>query len=476
MSRILRRPMFRGGPASSEGVGITSGLNQGYANGGNVIPKRGLVDGPGGYAGDLIPYQAPNPVINSAADIEAMAGTGTATKTGTAAEALESGLMSKFGKKIGRFRNMIPGLPASYTPAVAPFLISFEGTRYLSNLAQEEFNKLSQTEKTNFIKYAKQFGEAPQDPMGSITGVGEYTPDSSLPPDYQPPYSSKLSQLKHILFGDVGDYLVGSEKKPTLKEDSNLKENLYDQDKSITKINKVDNSQTLKKDIDTYTKLLMENAGPDKDEYTRQKYLTLAKFGLNLLKPTPVGIKPSLTGSIASAAEKPLEEYGNIAMQQSKEDRALRQAAVQLGIQKNMPGNIAKGIQDLMTMNPNMTAQEATSIMTTQKNAAALQKEKFNEITQKEKDISNMAQSDPALKKLLKLNPNFALDYAKIAVEQGLYPSELKGLADDYNVNALQPGAVYFKKDKQTGELLPHRFIKGKLYSIREPEFKQKGI
>jgi hypothetical protein len=476
MSRILRRPMFRGGPASSEGVGITSGLNQGYANGGNVIPKRGLVDGPGGYAGDLIPYQAPNPIINSAADIEAMAGTGTATKTGTAAETLESGLMSKFGKKIGRFRNMIPGLPASYTPAVAPFVISFLGTNYLSNLAQEEFNKLSPTEKTNFIKYAKQFGEAPQDPMGSITGVGEYTPDSSLPPDYQPPYSSKLSQLKHILFGDVGDYLVGGEKKPTLKEDSNLKENLYDQDKSITKINKVDNSQTLKKDIDTYTKLLMENAGPDKDEYTRQKYLTLAKFGLNLLKPTPVGIKPSLTGSIASAAEKPLEEYGNIAMQQSKEDRALRQAAVQLGIQKNMPGNIAKGIQDLMAMNPNMTAEEATNIITTQKNAVAMAKEKFIETTQREKDISNMVQSDPALKKLSKVNPNFALDYAKIAVEQGLYKSELKGLAADYNPNSYQPNAIYFAPDKKTGELLPHKFINGKFYSIREPEFKKKGI
>jgi hypothetical protein len=163
-------------------------------------------------------------------------------------------------------------------------------------------------------------------------------------------------------------------------------------------------------------------------------------------------------------------------MQQSKEDRALRQAAVQLGIQKHMPGTIAKTVQDLMAMNPNMTAEEATSIATTGKNTAAIAREKFNEITQKEKDISNMAQSDPALKKLLKLNPNFALDYAKISVEQGLYPSELKGLADDYNINALQPGAVYFKKDKQTGELLPHRFIKGKLYSIREPEFKQKGI
>lgn len=43
MSKILRRPMFRnGGKVNSRGTGITSGLD---------TPKRGLVDGPGGYAG-----------------------------------------------------------------------------------------------------------------------------------------------------------------------------------------------------------------------------------------------------------------------------------------------------------------------------------------------------------------------------------------------------------------------------------------
>jgi hypothetical protein len=50
MSRILRRPMFRGGRVDSRGTGIASGLS--YEKGGSVnTPKRGLVDGPGGYAG-----------------------------------------------------------------------------------------------------------------------------------------------------------------------------------------------------------------------------------------------------------------------------------------------------------------------------------------------------------------------------------------------------------------------------------------
>jgi hypothetical protein len=47
MSKILNRPMFRGGgKVSSYGTGIASGLADGGMPG-----KRGLVDGPGGYAG-----------------------------------------------------------------------------------------------------------------------------------------------------------------------------------------------------------------------------------------------------------------------------------------------------------------------------------------------------------------------------------------------------------------------------------------
>jgi len=40
--RVMKRPMFRMGGPTSGGTGITSGLD---------TPKRGLVDGPGGYAG-----------------------------------------------------------------------------------------------------------------------------------------------------------------------------------------------------------------------------------------------------------------------------------------------------------------------------------------------------------------------------------------------------------------------------------------
>ena len=56
MNRTLRRPMFRMG--GSTGEGITSGLE---------TPKRGRVDGPGGYAGDIEKIKAQRDLINQLA-------------------------------------------------------------------------------------------------------------------------------------------------------------------------------------------------------------------------------------------------------------------------------------------------------------------------------------------------------------------------------------------------------------------------
>jgi len=56
MNRTLRRPMFRMG--GSTGEGITSGLE---------TPKRGRVDGPGGYSGDIEKIKAQRNLINQLA-------------------------------------------------------------------------------------------------------------------------------------------------------------------------------------------------------------------------------------------------------------------------------------------------------------------------------------------------------------------------------------------------------------------------
>ena len=230
---------------------------------------------------------------------------------------------------------------------------------------------------------------------------------------------------------------------------------------------------TLEQDVDLYSKLLLDRAGPDKDEYTRQKYLTLAKFGLNLLKPTPAGIKPSLLSSAAAAAEKPLEEYANISMQQSKEDKALKQLAAQLAFQKNMPGNIAKGIQDLMRVNPNMTVEEATTIITTGKNKAALEKEERLAIDETRKRL----ELNPNLKGLGEKDPASLNLFAKLVEKGGIDDTQIKGDYDKYN-KYVENSYYYNVPNPLTGSKEVARYSKGKFYYRGEPGFfiKQTGI
>ena len=289
MSRVLRRPMFRGGYVDSDGVGITSGLD---------TPKRGLVDGPGGYAGDI------NDILKQQLlEIESR----RSYKPPKTSKKIEEEYLSQaeapfFDPDTG----MGVGIPGSYAQNQLDYIQAISSPAYkAAYLAKRE------KEEANKRKIGEQLG---------------YKFDPTL-------------------YGKNIPVIEDSTKPPP--EDTTEKYT----------------SSTLEKDVDLYSKLLVDRAGPDKDEYTRQKYLALAKFGFNLFKPTPAGIKPSLLSNIATAGEKPLEEYGNISMQESKENRALKQLATQLAIQQNMPGTTAKTIQDLTRLKIAKTPNEAYDLM-----------------------------------------------------------------------------------------------------------------
>ena len=79
MSKVLQRAMFKKQQHEHRSTGIASGLKyrEGYAVGGQVTtPKRGLVDGPGGYAGH-IDMKGANPLENINPDL----GMGTGINT-----------------------------------------------------------------------------------------------------------------------------------------------------------------------------------------------------------------------------------------------------------------------------------------------------------------------------------------------------------------------------------------------------------
>jgi len=117
MSRILRRPMFRGGPVDSRGTGITSGLDDGYMSGGQI--------GGGTIAGNLMPdgrYGFQNPRL-----IDLGGGRPTPTTsniTGLNTKLLPQSfldIMESYGKKARPAFNLLKGSAIPLTIAGAPF-------------------------------------------------------------------------------------------------------------------------------------------------------------------------------------------------------------------------------------------------------------------------------------------------------------------------------------------------------------------
>jgi hypothetical protein len=115
MSRILRRPMFRGGRVDSRGTGITSGLS--YAKGGRVgYEPGGSVMSRGGLGGGRTPFRPPM-VINTGAST-------TAAPQGITYRGIFDALKSGGRGMLSRLAPFNPFSAAGVTMAL-PFLPSY---------------------------------------------------------------------------------------------------------------------------------------------------------------------------------------------------------------------------------------------------------------------------------------------------------------------------------------------------------------
>ena len=100
--------------------------------------------------------------------------------------------------------------------------------------------------------------------------------------------------------------------------------------------------------------------GVDDKEFTRDKYLELAKFGTNLLAQ-PGG---SLTQAIGKAATPSLEGLGKIAASKRAAAQRPAELALSAALKEMTPGSIGKGVRDLMKLGK--TKAEAIKIVTEQ--------------------------------------------------------------------------------------------------------------
>jgi hypothetical protein len=263
MSRILRRPMFRGGPASSDGVGITSGLDN---------PRQRYADGP---TDEGVQQDEYSPIVQDILGIKDWLKLKGATAVDTV-----------FNVPVNKASEYITG----YNPGLS-------AVRQMQQKGDPTFAKYD-PDKAYF------FNTPTEARKGTIKQNLEYKKEKEKQFEPSPPPSVTVTK--------------GEKSLPSL----------YDEFSSI--INKAN---------------LV-----DQDEFTKQKYLELSKFGLNLLRQPggPAGGKPNLMGAIAAAAEKPLEGYSNILTRESQAKQVPKQLALQATLSAMAPGQYSKAIRDLV--------------------------------------------------------------------------------------------------------------------------------
>jgi hypothetical protein len=293
MSRVLRRPMFRGGIANSEGVGITSGLEnprQGYEDGSTDVGVQQPLDyGLNDYYENLYKPQVERPI--------------------TQRERLEQ-IKAERQQPVENFGiNPKTGLP--FTPRdrlnLEPSIIDIarkEGIDLRKGTAREQVEATKLFEKSLIDKKAQELKDKALKDNKNNQGVFKNETTVKNLPSFYDEYMSMIN-----------------------------KANLVDQ-----------------------------------DELTKQKYLELAKFGLNLMGQPggPPGGKKDLFGAISRAAEKPLEGYSNILTRESQMKQLPKQLALQASINAMAPGQIEKSIRELSKYMPveraiQIVAKENTS-------------------------------------------------------------------------------------------------------------------
>ena len=376
MSRVLRRPMFRGGIANSEGTGITSGLNN---------SRQGYADGP---TDEGVQQNEYSPLVQDILGIK-------------------DWLKLKGATAVDTLFNVPVNKAVEYTTGYNPGL---SAVRQMQEKGDPLFAKYD-PDKAWF------FNTPTEARKGTIRENIEYKKEKEKKPVVPPPPSPP----------------------PSEKEEVSSKQDF----------------KTIYEDL---LPIFKASVGPDQDEYTRQKYLELAKFGLNLLKPTPAGIKPSLLSSVAAAAEKPLEGYGAILERERQAAKVPEALALQQAMKLSEPGTVGKAIRDLIQTGAAKNEKEALNIY--------LKSDSYQQKKEERAAIDAIANRIVGYEALKGIKDQNVIDQlAELIYKNPSLKSKLKGDVSKYKPEALEEGAIYFDKGKI------RKYKKGLLYAPGEPGF-----
>ena len=332
MSKILRRPMFRGGPVSSYGTGIASGL--GYNEGGRVGYKDA-----GSVSGDISKEEVIDQVMkefpNETIEIQMK---------------IVNERMGNVDDRSG-FEKFVGVPPPNETREDAEKrLYNYDNLLSSVDTMGQELVGLTNDFAGNFILN-------PLLKAGSfITGIGD---TSNITP-----YNTKRGII------DVASNTVRDEEgniiSTNVNEDISTKKIISDKIEESEKGSATGNGaglslETPKSDkevIQEYMDMFKESLGSNKEELKRAKYLELAKFGANLLAQ-PGG--QTLGESIGKAGAPALEGISALQATERAADRQAKGLGFQAALRELEPGQIEKNIKDLSKY---MSKDEAIKVAT----------------------------------------------------------------------------------------------------------------
>jgi hypothetical protein len=199
--------------------------------------------------------------------------------------------------------------------------------------------------------------------------------------------------------------------------------------------------------------MFQETLGVDGDDFKKDAYLQLARFGTNLMAQ-PGG---SLTAAIGRAAEKPLEGVGELIGAKRAAERRPKELALQAALRETEPGNIAKAYRDFKKLG--YSDKEIKKYLIERGTGeATLAQVKARTIDGDADALMDLTNNKSDSRKIAQQMYKYGITYADV---EGKLPEDKTNLVE---------GGYYVDKIKGGGYVLK-RHSKGVLYSVGEKGF-----
>ncbi len=409
MSRILRRPMFRGGPVSSYGNGIASGL----AEGGRV----GYVEG-GSTSKDDIKQKIIEQVMiefpdASLEDQMKIAG----QRLGAEESFLDNsgiGSVLKFGGNLAL---------DTASSVVDPLLVGVNtiGRTFGYNPG------LSANKGVEFIKKGI-FGE-----NAEIYDPNDPDRDEDANPDVAEFFAINTSAE------NTGDRREREAKELLeVQKEKNEKKAKSIQEQKAKEIQLQNYPEKSDKEVmQEYMDMFKESLGGDKDELNRQRYLEIAKFGANLMAQ-PGG--QSLGESVGKAGGPALEGLSKIDAAERASDRQAKTLGFQAALRELGDSQLEKNAKAYSKLT-NTPLKESAELLARNASAGT---NRLNSIK-----LINSTLSEET-------TPGTALKISTFMVDNNISPSKVSKHPDPTKTtgNEVKDRYYYFEKEGPAGEFI----------------------